>query len=193
MEENGNINETNTDTAAATGGTGEGAVVIDVPVEKPEEKPGEQAAPAAVVVPEGYVKAEDVETERAARTVAEQARLDAETARTEAETRATAADARARATEIRMAAQSLGFNDPSDAERFISTDAADVSAALAEVLKSKPYLAKQEATPPVVTPTSPTNPARSAATLTLESMKTMTPQQLSAQWPAVMAALKATQ
>ncbi len=108
----------------------------------------------APVVPEGYVKAEDVETERTARTAAE-------TARTEAETRATAAEARARATEIRLAAQSLGFNDPSDAEKFISADVTDIEAHLATVLESKSYLGKAAAA--AITPTSPTNPARSAS------------------------------
>lgn len=187
MEENEN-NETNQ--TADNAGTGDAAggtnatPVVDVPVEKPEEKVIEP--PAAVVVPDGYVKAEDVETERTARTLAE-------TARTEAETRATAAEARVRETEIKAAAQALNFHDPADALTLIGADVEDVSAALAEVLKTKSYLAKQAEVAPVVTPTSPTNPARSTATLTLESMKGMTPQQLAGQWPAVMAALKANQ
>lgn len=105
------------------------------------------ATPAAPVVPDGYVKAEDVESER--------------TARTAAEARATAAEARARSAEIRATAQALGFNDPSDAERFIAGDAADIEAALKEVIEKKSYLAKPtDPVKPPVTPTSPTNPAR---------------------------------
>lgn len=117
---------------------------------------GQQAAPpveppAAPQVPEGYVAQAEVETERTARTAAE-------TARQEAETRAQAAEARARQNEIKLHAQALGFNDVSDAERFIDPAATDIESALAAVLESKPYLKKQEAAP--VTPTSPTNAAR---------------------------------
>jgi len=141
--------------------------------------------PPAAVVPDGYVKSADVETERTARTAAEQARA-------AAETRATAAEARARSTEIRMAAAALNFNDPADAERFIAGDAEDLSAALAEVLKTKPYLAKVEAPAVVVTPTSPTNPARTAA-LSLDAIKGMTKEQIAANWGAVKEALRAGQ
>jgi hypothetical protein len=111
----------------------------------------QQTAQAEPVIPDGYVKAEDVETERTARTAAETARIEAETARTSAE-------ARARALEIQLAAQSLGFADVKDAEKFIEKDVADIPAALAAVLEAKPYL-KGEAKQPV-TPTSPANAAR---------------------------------
>ncbi len=137
-------------------------------------------------IPDGYVSAEIVESERTARTTAE-------TARTEAEARAVAAESRARATEIRMAAQGLHFNDPADAERFIGSDVENVAEALAEVLKAKPYLAKAAEVPaPLVTPTSPTNPARSAA-LTLDAIKSMSKEQLAANWPAVKEALRVGQ
>lgn len=150
------------------------------PVEPPATPPVEP--PAAPVVPEGYVKAEDVDAERTARTAAEAARV-------EAETRATAAEARARSTEIKAAASALGFNDPADAEAFLASDATDIEAALKEVLEKKPYLAKSaEAAPPVVTPTSPTNPARTE-TLTLEAVKGMTKEQIAANWEAVKGVL----
>lgn len=189
MEEN-ETNETNQTADIAGAGDAGGETQQPQPVVEP---PVVVEPPAPVVVPDGYVKAEEVESERTARTAAEQARLDADTARVAAEERATAAEQRARTTEIKAAAQALNFNDPTDAERFIGADVEDVSTALAQVLAEKPYLARQEAAPPVITPTSPTNPARGAATLTLESMKTMTPAQLQAQWPAVMAALKGNQ
>lgn len=159
--------------------------VVETPVvETPVVETPVVETPVEIVVPDGYVRAEEVESERTARTAAE-------TARTEAEARATAAEARVRATEIRMAAQALNFNDPSDAEKFVGADVEDVSAALAEVLKGKPYLAKQEAAPPVVTPTSPTNPAR-GATVTLEAIKSMSAKEVAAlPWAAVSAALAA--
>lgn len=148
-----------------------------------------QDAPAPPVIPEGYVPATEVESERTARTAAEEARLAAETARADADTARTAAEARARAAEIREAARDLNFNDPSDAERFIGEDVTDFREALAEVLKTKGYLAKQEAPAPVVTPTSPTNPARNA-TLTMDALKTMTPKQIAAMdWKVVSAVL----
>jgi len=196
MDQNQDPNEQTPSTTAEGGDAG----AATQQVEQPSSTAGTgdasgttQEPPAPVVVPDGYVKAEEVETERTARTAAEQARLDAETARTAAEERATSAEKRARSVEIRAAAQALNFNDASDAEMYVGPDVEDVSAALAEVLTSKPYLAKQEAAPVVVTPTSPTNPARGAATLTLDSIKTMTAAQLHAQWPAVMAAMKANQ
>jgi len=133
--------------------------VIETPVTPAVVTPVVQTPAPAVVVPDGYVKAEDVETERTARTAAE-------TARVEAETRATAAEARARATEIKSAAQALGFHDPADAEKFVGAEvsADKIAETLAEVLKGKSYLAKAAETPaPVVTPTSPTNPARTAS------------------------------
>lgn len=173
MEENETANET----ADQTPDEQTPPVVVEPPVIV--EPPVVVEPPATVVVPEGYVKSEEVETERTARTAAEE--------------RATAAEQRARTTEIKAAAQALNFNDPSDAERFVGADVEDVSAALAEVLAAKPYLAKQAEVAPVVTPTSPTNPARGAATLTLESMKSMTPAQLAGQWDAVKTALKANQ
>lgn len=139
--------------------------------------------PATPVVPDGYVPATEVESERTARTAAE-------TARTEAEARAIAAETRARATEIKLAAQGLNFNDPADAERFIGADVEDIGAALTEVLKTKPYLAKQEAVAPVVTPTSPTNPARTEA-LTAEMLRGMSASQIAVlPWAQVSAALK---
>jgi hypothetical protein len=139
-------------TQAATAATGDTATQTPAVIETPK-------TPAPVVIPDGYVPATEVESERTARTAAE-------TARAEAETRATAAEARARATEIKAAAQALGFNDPSDAERFIAADATDIEAALKEVLAQKSYLGKPaESAAPVVTPTSPTNPARTATAL----------------------------
>ncbi len=146
--------------------------------------------PAPPVVPEGYVSATEVETERTARTAAEEARTQAETARVAEAERASAAEARARAAEIREAARDLNFNDPSDAERFIAADATDFKAALTEVLKTKGYLAKQEAPAPVVTPTSPTNPARQE-TLTLDAIKGMTKEQIAANWKQVTSVLAA--
>lgn len=142
--------------------------------------------PAAPVVPEGYVKAEEVETERTARTAAE-------TRAAEQEARATAAEARARSTEIRLAAQALGFNDPADAEKFVGADVEDVSAHLSEVIKTKSYLVKTAQAPvvPPVTPTVPTNPAREGAQLTAETLKGMTAAQVAAlPWAEVSAALK---
>lgn|GEM_PF-6532215 len=177
--------DTTTDTTSTSTETGEGAGTS----ETSETSETTEAATNEPVIPEGYVKAEEAENERTARTAAEEARTAAETARADAEARATAAEARARATEIKMAAQALNFNDPSDAERFIGADVEDVNAALTEVLKSKPYLAKPETAPPVVTPTSPTNPARTE-TLTLEAIKGMTQQQVAAlPWETVKAVL----
>jgi hypothetical protein len=114
---------------------------------------------AATVVPEGYVKAEDVETERTARTAAEQALSEAI-----AERDRIAGEARAE--RITSIATRLGFNDPKDAEKFMSADEQDIEGALKTVLEQKSYLAKPaEAEKPAVTPTSPTNPSRGAAQL----------------------------
>lgn len=148
-----------------------------------------QDPPAPPVVPEGYVPATEVESERAARTAAEEGRTTAETARAEAEARATAAERRAREAEIKSVARSLNFNDADDALTLVPDDATDIEAALKGVLEKKPYFAKQQEAPaPVVTPTSPTNPARTAA-LTPDAIKSMTPAQVSANWAAVKAAL----
>lgn len=180
MEENETLETPQTTAPPATRGEDAAPETITPP----------PVAPAAPVVPEGYVKAEDVETERTARTAAEEARTAAETARAEAETRAVAAEARVRAADIRAQAQALNFNDPADAERFIGADVEDIGAALADVLKTKPYLAKSEAPePPPVTPTSPTNPARSTQ-LTVEAIKNMTPAQCAANWDAVKLVLQ---
>ena len=160
--------------------------VVETPVSETPAAPVVET-PAPLVVPDGYVSAQAVETERTARTAAEQARA-------AAEGRATAAEARARATEIRMAAQSLNFNDPADALAFIGADVEDVAATLAEVLKTKPYLAKVAAPAVVVTPTSPTNPARTGQTaLTLDAIKAMSKEQIAANWGAVKSALAAQQ
>lgn len=105
-------------------------------------------------VPDGYVKKEEVETERTARSAAE-------TRAAEAETRASAAEQRARETEIKSVARGLNFNDPDDALALVPADATDIEATLKGVLEKKGYLAK--AAEPVVTPTSPTNPARQNA------------------------------
>jgi hypothetical protein len=165
------------------------APAVETPVvETPVVETPVVETPAPPVIPEGYVPATEVESERTARTAAEEARTAAETARADADTARNSAEARARAAEIREAARDLNFNDPSDAERFIAADATDFKAALEEVLKTKGYLTKQEAPAPVVTPTSPTNPER-PATLTVEGLKTMTPAQVAANWPAVKAVL----
>jgi glucose/arabinose dehydrogenase len=113
-----------------------------------------EAASNAPVVPDGYVKAEEVETERTARTAAErerdEARAEAARIRTEA-----------RQEKITSVATRLGFNDVADAQAFLASDAEDIEAALKDVLEKKPYLAKAtEVERPPVTPTSPTNPAR---------------------------------
>jgi hypothetical protein len=178
MDGDENTNNTpNNDTPAPPATNGDAPANDAPPVTPPVVEP-----PAAPVVPDGYVKAEDVETERTARTAAE-------TARTEAETRATQAEARARAAEIKAVAQTLGFNDPSDAEKFVAADVTDIEGALASVIESKPYLKKaSEAVTPPVTPTNPTNPARPEA-LTLDSIKTMTPAQINARWSDVKQAL----
>jgi hypothetical protein len=158
------------------------------PTPAPEPTPAPTPEPApAPAVPEGYVPATDVETERTARTAAE-------TALADAEARATAANQRARTAEIRAAAQALGFNDVADAEMFVGADVEDVSAHLAEVVKTKSYLLKPAAAPvtPPVTPTQPTNPGRdSTPAVTRESLKTMTAQQVAAlPWAVVSTALK---
>jgi hypothetical protein len=157
-----------------------GAPPVTPPVVPPVVEP-----PAAPVVPEGYVKAEDVETERTARTAAE-------TARTEAETRASAAEARARQAEINAAAQKLGFNDPADAALYVGADVTDIEGALASVIEAKPYLKRAvEVVTPPVTPTSPTNPARTSS-----AAPTFTQAQISdrtfwaANKPAIMQAMK---
>jgi hypothetical protein len=158
--------------------------IIEPPVVEPPVEPSVVEQPVVVeppVVPEGYVPATEVETERTARTAAEE--------------RATAAEARIRAAEIREAARELNFNDPSDAERFITADATDFKAALSEVLTTKSYLAKPathvaEVVTPPVTPTSPTNPARTE-TITAESVKSMTRDQIAQNWAAVKVALAA--
>ena len=158
-------------------------------VETPAVETPAVETPAAPAVPDGYVPATEVETERTARTAAE-------TALAEAQTRATAAEARARATEIRAAAQALGFHDPSDAAALVGADVTDVSAHLSEVIKTKAYLVKAAEAPaapviPPVTPTQPTNPAREGAQLTAETLKGMTPAQVAAlPWSEVSAALK---
>jgi hypothetical protein len=160
--------DTTNDTPVDTTGTN------DAPANDAPPTPPVDAPPAPPVVPDGYVPASDVETERTARTAAE-------TARTEAESRATAAEARARAAEIRAVAQSLGFTDPNDAALYVGADVTDIEGALASVIESKPYLKKAveaPATPPV-TPTNPTNPGR-AETITKEMLKTMTPSQVAA-------------
>lgn len=173
MDENENTNDTpNTDAPADNPGTGD-APANDTPNDTP---PANDTADP--VIPEGYVKAEEVETER-------NGRVAAETARTEAETRATAAEARARASEIRLAAQALGFNDPADAVRFIDADVTDIEGALASVIEAKPYLRKATDTvKPPVTPTNPTNPARPEA-LTMDAIKGMSAAQLAARWSDV--------
>lgn len=162
--------------------------VVETPVvETPivEEPP----APVEPVIPEGYVPATEVESERTARTAAEEARTAAETARTEAESRAAAAEKRAREAEIKSIARALNFNDADDALTLVPEGAEDIEATLKGVLEKKPYFAKQEAPAPVVTPTSPTNPAR-GETLTLDAIKLMTPAQVAQNMEAVKAALK---
>lgn len=150
-------------------------VVVEPPVTPPVEPP--------VTVPDGYVKAEEVETERTARTMAE-------TARAEAEAKAVAAEARARAAEVRSVARDLGFNDPADAEKFITADEQDIEGALKTVLESKSYLRRATEAPvlPPVTPTNPANPPRKEA-LTLDAIKAMTPAQIADRWKDVQAVL----
>ncbi|MCA1615042.1 MAG: hypothetical protein LC795_15600 [Acidobacteria bacterium] len=170
--------------AAAEGG-GAPTPAPEPPPAPPPADPPAVEPPAPPAVPDGYVPATEVETERTARTAAE-------TRANDLEARATAAEQRARANEIRLAAQTLGFQDPADAERFIAADAEDVTAALTEVLTSKPYLKRAEAAAvvPPVTPTQPTNPAREGAQLTAEGLKGMTAAQIAQlPWSEVSAAL----
>lgn len=176
------------ESAAEGGGAPTPPPVVEPPAAPPVTPPVEP--PAAPAVPDGYVKAEEVETERTARTAAE-------TALAEAQTRATAAEQRARATEIRAAAQALGFHDPSDAAALVGADVEDVSAHLAEVIKTKSYLVKATEAPaapvvPPVTPTQPTNPPRdNTPAVTQETLKQMTPAQIAQlDWKVVSAALK---
>jgi hypothetical protein len=137
-----------------------GGAPTPAPVVEPPAPPVEPPVVEPPAVPDGYVPATEVETERTARTAAE-------TRAAEQEARATAAEARARTAEIRAAAQQLGFNDPADAEMFVGADVTDVGAHLAEVVKTKSYLVRAAEAPvtPPVTPTSPTNPARTDAVL----------------------------
>lgn len=150
MDENENTNG-NTPAVTPPAATGD-----STPVEPstPVVQQPAQTTPAPVTVPDGYVKAEDVETERTARTAAERERdeLRAERDRIAGE---------ARQERITSIATRLGFNDPADAQVFIKADEQDIEGALKTLLESKSYLKKpEEAATPVVTPTSPTNPAR---------------------------------
>lgn len=178
MDEDENTND-NPQIPAPPAETGDAPANDAPPVTPPANEP-----PAEASIPEGYVKAEEVETERTARTAAE-------TARTEAETRATAAEARARAAEIKAVAQTLGFNDPADAALYVGADVTDIEGALASVIEAKPYLKKAaETVQPPVTPTNPTNPAR-PETVTAEMLRGMTPAQIAKlDWSVVSAALK---
>jgi hypothetical protein len=129
-------------------------------VETPAVTPANSDAPAtpvvestAVAIPDGYVNAEEVE---AVRTQLASIQTELEAARTEAATQT----ANARQASIRSVATQLGFNDVADAEKFLSADASDIEGALASVLEAKPYLKKVS-----ITPTSPTNPARTNSAL----------------------------
>lgn len=133
--------------------------------EPPAAPPATPPVEPPVTAPEGFVKAEEIEAERTART---------------------AAEARARAVEIRGVARDLGFHDPADAERFIGADEQDIEGALKTVLESKSYLKKvadQPVTPPV-TVTNPTNPARKEA-LTIEAIKQMSTTEIAARFDEV--------
>ncbi|MDQ3651514.1 MAG: hypothetical protein M3458_14820 [Acidobacteriota bacterium] len=83
--------------------------------------------------------------------------------RDEARTQLETVRAEARSERITSIATRLGFADAADANHFLAKDATDIEAALTAVLAAKPYL-KVATTPvaPVVTPTSPANPGRSA-------------------------------
>lgn len=180
---------TTTETPAGAPAIGEGSGDAGTTDATQTTQTQEPPAPVEPVIPEGYVPATEVETERTARTTAEEARTAAETARTEAEARATAAEKRAREAEIKSIARALNFNDADDALTLVPEGAEDIEATLKGVLEKKPYFAKQEAPAPVVTPTSPTNPARTE-TLTADALKGMTPQQVAKlPWGAVTAAL----
>lgn len=146
----------------------------DPPAAPPADPPADPPPPPAV--PDGYVPATEVETERTARTAAE-------TARTEAETARATAEAALRAAQIREAARDLNLIDPADAERFIPSDATDFRAALEEVVKTKTYLVRQAEAPapPPVTPTQPTNPGRdNVPAVTKETLKTMSAKEVAA-------------
>ncbi len=86
------------------------------------------------------------------------------------------------------AAARLDFNDPQDAYRLLEVATLDVEddgavkgldAALQKLLSDKPYLRKQAASR-----TSPTNPA-TAAVLTMDKIKTMSPAEINARWDDV--------
>lgn len=176
------LTTTETPGAAATAATGEVAGTADTTKTEQTAQAQEPPAPVEPVIPEGYVPATEVESERTARTAAE-------TARAEAEGRAQAAEKRAREAEIKSIARALNFNDAEDALTLVPEGAEDIEVALKGVLEKKPYFAKQEAPAPVVTPTSPTNPARTE-TVTLEAIRGMTQAQVAAlPWAQVKAAL----
>ncbi|MET0646981.1 MAG: hypothetical protein ABW208_10200 [Pyrinomonadaceae bacterium] len=188
------LTTTETPSGASTTGEGGGDAGTTETTETPQtETPQTGESP---VVPEGYVPATEVESERTARTAAEEARTAAETARaeadaarTEAESRAAAAEKRAREAEIKSVARALNFNDAEDALTLVPEGAEDIEATLKGVLEKKPYFARQDAPAPVVTPTSPTNPAR-GETLTVEALRGMTQAQVAAlPWAQVKAAL----
>jgi hypothetical protein len=168
--------------------------VVDTPAtdtpatDQPVDQP---ATDQPVVIPEGYISPEEAATLReqlqAAQTEREAAQAERDAARTEAQTAAQSA----RQATIRSHAAQLGFNDPGDAVSLIAADVEDIEGALASMIEAKPYLrrAAEVVTPPV-TPTSPTNPARTE-TVTAEQLRAMTPQQVAAlPWSVVSAALK---
>ena len=97
-------------------------------------------------------------------------------------------------TNVKLAATQAGFRHPGDAERLIDwgkvkkDDPAAVTGAIEALKKARPELVGAAATP-----TSPGNPGRQSsagATLTLEQIKAMTPEQVNSNWAAVQAALK---
>jgi len=106
------------------------------------------AQPQTPVIPDGYVKAEELNTLRSQLS--------------EIQTQLATEKANVRQASIHNIATRLGFNDVSDASLFVGSDVTDIEGALATILESKPYL-KKAASTPAVTPTSPTNPARSTS------------------------------
>ncbi len=102
------------------------------------------------------------------------------------------AESRAKSNLVKSAivagAARLDFNDPQDAYRLLDAGGFEVAddgsvegldGALQKLLSEKPYLRKQ-----AVSRTSPTNPA-TAAVLTMDQLKTMTPAEINSRWDEV--------
>ncbi|MGB7925578.1 MAG: hypothetical protein WCF57_20235 [Pyrinomonadaceae bacterium] len=156
----------------------------------PETPAVETPAVEQPVIPEGYISPDEAKALREQLQAAQTERETAQAERDAALTTAQTAAADARTATIRSHAAQLGFNDPADAVSMIAADVTDIEGALASLIEAKPYLKRAaEVVQPPVTPTSPTNPARTEA-VTAEQLKTMTAAQVAAlPWEVVSAAL----